>query len=833
LPTCTALVLAIYAVLSSAHPGRRGDGDRHEPPRLDRYGDPLPRRALTRIGTVRLRHGDYASAVAFAVDGRTLLSAGSDDAVRVWSLESGREERAFQAGDVVLRTFSADARYFGARTDDGVIPIWDTSTGKPVRRLRPVAAAVTSVLLSPDGRTVATGGGPLRVWDVATGAERACVGIANGSTWVTAAFAPDSQTIATAERPWAAQVGRPAPAAPPEVFVWDVATGEELHRFRVEHPPVTALAFAPDGRVLATAEADGLLRLRDASTGAVLRAVGRQSGSGACQVQFSHDGRALAAADEDGITVWDLASGRTRGRVILSHAPHFALSADGGLLAWSSSLRSAVHLWDVAAGKDRFAFDAHGGEVKLVGFAADGQGVVTAGVQDGPRLWDLATGQPVRTLGTEAGLDYPVALSPDGATLATGDPRSVVRTWDVGSGKLRDQGAAGIGAIRRLVFSADGTAFAATGTGTHRHPLRVWEFPSGKRRGGLDEAGSVIALSPGGRIVAADPSPVWQGGTYLPAPGTVLFWDVPTGTGLDRLNDRGGDSHHVAFAPDGKAVACLGRDGRLRLLECSTGRVRQGWRCKGCACAFSPDSRTVAVGFYDGSIALIDAWGALPAWLSPRLTGHRGRISALAFAPDGHRLISGSADATALVWDLDGLVPQAAGPELEMASGRREAAWAALADADAAAAYRAMRALHNTPNEAVTLLAERLRPSPPGDERAVRAWIEALGGDDAKARAAAEEALAARYAEAEPALRDAADGHSTQAVRRRARALLADLADRVPPADELRVLRAVETLEQIGTAEARSVLRALAAGAPAARQTREARASLERMAARP
>src|SRR5215831_12233927 len=66
-----------------------------EEPRVDRYGDPLPARAIARLGTVRWRHGDGASFVAFLPGGKEVLSVGRDDFVRFWDADTGKEVRQF------------------------------------------------------------------------------------------------------------------------------------------------------------------------------------------------------------------------------------------------------------------------------------------------------------------------------------------------------------------------------------------------------------------------------------------------------------------------------------------------------------------------------------------------------------------------------------------------------------------------------------------------------------------------------------------------------------------------------------------------------------------
>src|SRR5436305_31830 len=62
--------------------------------RTDRYGDPLPAGAYLRLGTTRLRHGGAVDFVAFARDGKTVVSAGRDGWVRTWDAGTGKQLHA-------------------------------------------------------------------------------------------------------------------------------------------------------------------------------------------------------------------------------------------------------------------------------------------------------------------------------------------------------------------------------------------------------------------------------------------------------------------------------------------------------------------------------------------------------------------------------------------------------------------------------------------------------------------------------------------------------------------------------------------------------------------
>jgi hypothetical protein len=133
------------------------------------------------------------------------------------------------------------------------------------------------------------------------------------------------------------------------------------------------------------------------------------------------------------------------------------------------------------------------------------------------------------------------------------------------------------------------------------------------------------------------------------------------------------------------------------------------------------------------------------------------------------------------------------------------------------------------PQDALAFLNNNLRPAAAPDPGRLAGLLADLGSDSFEAREKAAEALRQLGESAGPALRKALGGPASPETRRRARQLLDELAGPVTSPGAVRAIRAAEVLEHIGTAEARRLLRALAGGDPAARLTREAKASLERL----
>src|SRR5205823_2504128 len=191
---------------------------------------------------------------------------------------------------------------------------------------------------------------------------------------------------------------------------------------------VLAAAFAPDGSSLATAGADGMVRLRDPATGSVTRALEGHDG-GATALAFSPDGATLVCGEgRGGARVWDAKNGRllrackaadsradtvTTDRLFTS----VAFTPDGGtVLACTASMGNTygepVRFWDVRTGELKRAFEtpAHGGRPT----ALSPDGTILAAGGKTVRLLDARTGKPLRELFGHLKKTQSITFSADG-----------------------------------------------------------------------------------------------------------------------------------------------------------------------------------------------------------------------------------------------------------------------------------------------------------------------------------------------------------------------------------------------------------------------------------
>jgi WD40 repeat protein len=467
------------------------------------------------------------------------------------------------------------------------------------------------------------------------------------------------------------------------------------------------------------------------------------------------------------------------------------------------------------------------GRVFSVACSPDGR-TLLAGAWDGSiRLWDVATRQELRRYAGHTGWVRTLAFSPDGKTFASGGKDRVIRLWETSTGREIRRLEGHRNWVQYLAFSPDGKTLASRSTGL---TLRLWDVTAGQEVRRVDlhpDTNASLAFSPDGHLLA------YPGDVH-----SITLLDLATGKGVRQITRPRSWFADLVFSPDGKALIAISSDHTLHRWDPATGKeLRPLGQLKEDAglglshgLVLSPDGKSFAAAEEDHTIRV---WEVSTRGERVRFRSPDKRPTALAWTPDGRILAQGSEDVSVLLWDLGGLRERGRRPG-PLSPKELQARWADLAGADAAAGYRAIGTLAAGPGQGVPFIREHLRPASPVDVRTVTRLVAELDSGRFETRTEATEQLEKLRELAEPALRDALRGKPPLERRRRIERLLERVAAEreAPPPDRLRMLRALELLERIGTPEARQLLQQLAEGAPAAWLTREAKASLQRLARR-
>ncbi|MGA4544250.1 alpha/beta fold hydrolase [Uniformispora flossi] len=261
------------------------------------------------------------------------------------------------------------------------------------------------------------------------------------------------------------------------LWLWDPVNGNALGGPLTGHKGmVNTVVFSPDGTLLATAGEDKSVCLRDPGTGTLLGAPFKATkATTVFAAAFSPDSTLLATSGDGVVRLWDPRAGVQVGTITTGYVRTMAFSPDGSLLATGGGPNErVVRLWDIA--ERRNAGDPLGsrteGVVFTVAFSPDGS-LLAAGSGGGEvRFWHPATRRPVGTpLICGGRFVRAVAFSPDGRVLATGHSRSHggVRLWDPETRRpVRDPLVDSD--VSTVAFSPDGSLLAAGGGTT------VWRW---------------------------------------------------------------------------------------------------------------------------------------------------------------------------------------------------------------------------------------------------------------------------------------------------------------------------------------------------------------------
>ncbi|KAG6241885.1 hypothetical protein E4U23_007058 [Claviceps purpurea] len=215
--------------------------------------------------------------------------------------------------------------------------------------------------------------------------------------------------------------------------------------------PVSQVRISPNGKFVASASADGSVKLWDAVTGTHIDTlVGHMAGV-SC-LAWTPDSNMLASGSDDkAIRLWDRVTGRPKTTTRKSGAGHgtaalrghhnyihcLAFSPKGNVLA-SGSYDEAVFLWDVRAGRLMRSLPAHSDPVSGIDFCRDGTLVASCSTDGLIRVWDASTGQCLRTLVHE---DNPavtnVCFSPNGRFVLAFNLDNCIRLWDYVTGTVK------------------------------------------------------------------------------------------------------------------------------------------------------------------------------------------------------------------------------------------------------------------------------------------------------------------------------------------------------------------------------------------------------------
>jgi len=321
------------------------------------------------------------NSIAFSPDGKALICAGDDKPLKLLDVESGKIICKLKGhkDNVESVAFSPNGKLIASGSMDNTVRLWDVENKKEIATLKGHKGSVWDVAFSPDGNTVASGSsdGTIKLWDIMRRVENATLKILSSQEKNNTEFIP-----------W--------------VYGLTLVGGKILPK-KIDNkeirPGIYAVAFNPDGRLLACASQDGTIRMWD--------------------VEQRTEVATLKGHDDIVIDI--------------------AFSSDGNLII-SGGADNTVKLWDVEKELEIATLIGHKDRIKCVSFSPDGKLIASASVDRSVIIWDIEHRTPIDTFRVQykndkndGGFVYAIAFSPDGRLLASGRGDGRVNLWDMSS----------------------------------------------------------------------------------------------------------------------------------------------------------------------------------------------------------------------------------------------------------------------------------------------------------------------------------------------------------------------------------------------------------------
>jgi WD40 repeat protein len=478
-----------------------------------------------------------------------------------------------------------------------------------------------------------------------------------------------------------------------DLVVWDPATRTQLGT--LPQPSwVTAIAFHPTKRFVATGHDDGSIRLWDLAAAKETDLSHHDQPISA--LAFNSDGSVLASAAEDRkIGVWDLPAGKLR-RTLAGHTdriPALAWQPNSNLLV-SAGWDTTVRLWDLDSGEPLLLLNTHSDQVYTLAFSPDGQLLAVADSSGSVHVWsDITKGKVLHVLTSDLEEIHSLAFSPDGKCLAVGGNDRVIHVWDPRAGKLVAGQAFQAGHL--IDFCAcRPPMLVSNGGGTG---LQAWDAASGAERPptGLVPRPLAVACSPDGRWVAvtnADPDSrlhIWDNQTKQLRPpaegprapmtyatfsadsatlatgcrtdGTAWLWNPADGEPKLIIPEaaEGCTVEALAFHPNGTWLACggidylatSGSDGAVKIWNVDDHKGVATFVGGAVSLAFDPAGRLLAVASPSSTVYI---WDIGSQQVVHEIPCPGVGVAAVAFSPDGKLFAAGCDDHTLRLWDAAG-----------------------------------------------------------------------------------------------------------------------------------------------------------------------------------
>ncbi|MBI3823926.1 MAG: protein kinase [Planctomycetes bacterium] len=477
-----------------------------------------------------------------------------------------------------------------------------------------------------------------------------------------------------------------------KICIRDANTGKPLSSFETNAGPVTALAYSPDGRLLAFGDRQSSIHVRN-SDGKQVHHFSEHKKPIAGVVFHPRKPLLISASDDASVIIWNLETSAAV-RTLTGHKlpiRGLAFHPDGVHIAAGSSMidsrmptKGSIIIWNIETGVAVRTLAPNGGSVNSMAISRDGRVLAAACSLGVVRRWDwqdFTEFSSVRLPGSvpavSFGADERMAVTDDSGLVKIWNSRDAQEPRNLRHGGKTSVTALAVHPNKRELAFGDGAGQVEILNRDSGAQLYQWPAPT-------DEPVWSLAYSPNGDHLAAgrhdntiqlgrpdsatpavlkghdhrvygvafspDSQRLFSGSTDH----TIKIWDVATGKNLHTRREHEHHVRGVAVNPQGSRLASVATDRTVRIWDLATFRQLKTWEphkdLGASSVVFHPDGKIIATGG-ESRDANIRFWDSETGAQLAVGMGHQRKVASVAFSPDGRRLVSTSDDGTVRIWE--------------------------------------------------------------------------------------------------------------------------------------------------------------------------------------